>query len=415
MSCDKSNKRPRLSMASCGSINDDGPDESLSRRHQQPSSLLDGDALLESSAAMISVPVELIFRQVLNEGQPKPLLSRSEAQTFLCINVLCEQLDSLTNLNEALLQEEQETSLSDNVIQNDHPQLRSLQVVLSSYHERRPAWSELPNRLTAILVELVQCCSVLRHCSEQNWSVSELLGPTIGMEKRKLSDVEDEICRRVQLILHGQRTTSRHRQASSGQEPEECDPMPTMKDFYHNIFHECTEKESFAFKSTSTELGWNENGARQDSALSTRPAVNSVPFAAQAAKDGASWTNMDVQSNDQSSALTSAPQPARSLALHAQENKAALPEGDCSDDDELLEDLGQQPTHSTQNEDSLKQQTATGDAKSQDVTSPEASPKQGVEKENEPSQSSHSSSFVEDTTFRSQNAAEVLSTLSKMT
>jgi hypothetical protein len=148
MSCDKSNKRPRLSMASCGSINDDGPDESLSRRHQQPSSLLDGDALLESSAAMISVPVELIFRQVLNEGQPKPLLSRSEAQTFLTINVLCEQLDSLTNLNEALLQEEQETSLSDNVIQNDHPQLRSLQVVLSSYHERRPAWSELPNRLS---------------------------------------------------------------------------------------------------------------------------------------------------------------------------------------------------------------------------------------------------------------------------
>jgi hypothetical protein len=320
----------------------------------------------------------------------------------------------LTNLSEALLKE-QETSLlpdNNNLIQEDHPQLRSLHVMLSSYHQRCPAWNELPHRLAAILLELEKCRRVLRHCADQNWSVSELLGTDIGMEKRMLSDVEDEVCRRIQLIAHGprRRTTAYSRPTASNESEKSELIMPTMEEYCQRKFHGRTEQESLA--RSSAEFGSSNNEAGQTSTTATRP---TVLIAAHQEDDDAPRADRNVPDHGSSFSLASVPKPAKSRALDAPDDaESVTQEVDPSDDDAILADLAQQQTLEP-SDDAPKQPTGANDVFSQNLTSPESSPKDHVEKENEPSQSSHSSSVVEDTAFRSQNAAEVLSALRKVT
>jgi hypothetical protein len=126
----------------------------------------------------------------------------------------------------------------------------------------------------------------------------------------------------------------------------------------------------------------------------------------------------NVPDHGSSFSLASVSKPAKSRALDAPDDaESVTQEADHSDDDAILADLAAQQQQQTlePSDDAPKQPTGADDVFSQDLTSPESSPKDHVEKENEPSQSSHSSSVVEDAAFRSQNAAEVLSALRKVT
>lgn len=197
------------------------------------------DRMLSSMEEMLVVPMEYIFREVpsvaaarSSQSTPaheatstttmhmsasrrrsqKPLLSRSEAQCFLQINLLAHEIDSMTAVSTtALHQRLQWSSLASSLQRTDHPFLRPLLPILYQLHEYLPA-STLQQVTSAlnhrVVGELRRNVLQLRQCSEQNWTLAETLqdsagdlGQVLAEEKRKLSDVQEEICQRVEYVL----------------------------------------------------------------------------------------------------------------------------------------------------------------------------------------------------------------------
>lgn len=202
-----------------------------------------GKELMSSAASILSVPISLLFRQVENQGQLNPLLSRSEAQTFLQINILSEELDTLTDLTQKILQD-QEPALLALLKSRDHPYLRPLRALLESI-DTSQQMHEVSARVKVIVKELSTCCKVLRHSAEQNWSMAHFLSAAIGTEKQILSKIEDELCRRIQLLSSTQRCH---------QQPNDTinNPMVSMEEYCQNLIHGTTEKEDSAPNEPST-------------------------------------------------------------------------------------------------------------------------------------------------------------------
>lgn len=185
--------------------------------------------ILPSVEDLLSVPTAFIFRKVPSsssfnnaEGnrnismdidltvKQKPLLSRSEAQCFCKINLLAHEIDCLTQICTQIWQTQlQWQTFSQSLEAVDHPYLRPLIVLLDTFTQQTPS-SALPQiavELNRVVSELQQATVTLRQCSEQNWALAESLqdtattGHLLALEKQKLSDVQEEICHRIDQLI----------------------------------------------------------------------------------------------------------------------------------------------------------------------------------------------------------------------
>ena len=195
------------------------------------------DFILPSVEDLLSVPTEFIFRKVpstssnnaegsatisvssaLKQVQQKPLLSRSEAQCFCKINLLAHEIDCLTQICAQIWQTQLHSqSFSQSLEAVDHPYLRPLVVLLDTFAQQTPSWAmpQIALELNRVVSELQQATVTLRQCSEQNWALAESLqdaataGHLLALEKQKLSDIQEEICHRIDhLIVSRQANTN---------------------------------------------------------------------------------------------------------------------------------------------------------------------------------------------------------------
>lgn len=208
------NPRKR-SKADC-EAEEEGADTNTSIYHQQQQN----PDYLES---LLSVPLPIIFRQV--RGSQKPLLSRAEAKCFLQITMLAQEFDVLTSHSaEALHRRLWCRKFAQDIIQADNPFLRSLLPLLSIQGNMitTSAIHGMDDELYRVLTALEQCGVALKQFSEQNWTLSESLLETLGdvydeestkeeydlpkgailaREKRRLSDLQEELCHRIENLL----------------------------------------------------------------------------------------------------------------------------------------------------------------------------------------------------------------------
>lgn len=187
---------------------------------------------LSSAQELLSVPVSFIVRKVPssinnaaatataaasdphhphhnNNSNEKPLLSRSEAQCFCKINLLAHELDSLTLICTQLWQTQlQCETFSQSLEAVDHPFLRPLVILLDTFQRQTPS-AALPRvaaELNRVVAELQQATATMRQCSDQNYALASTLhdsapGGLLATAKENLSQVQEELCNRVEKLL----------------------------------------------------------------------------------------------------------------------------------------------------------------------------------------------------------------------
>ena len=193
---------------------------------------------ISSVSDSLSVPLSIIFREVpqasaaavapesaasshhQQQRRNKPLLSRAEAQAFLTVTLLAQEVDSLVALSAAALKQQYKYESFTKQLQNsnnneDNPYLRPLLPILHVMSQQIPgtALRHVQTQLERIVAELQTTCVSLRQFSEQNWTLSESLqdagsGFVLAEEKKRLSDVQDETCTRIDALLETTTTTT---------------------------------------------------------------------------------------------------------------------------------------------------------------------------------------------------------------
>lgn len=239
----------------------------------------------------------------------KPLLSRSEAHCFVQIHRLAHEIDSLTALSARALTQRCQMRDFSTALQSQtttattatatgaanatgtgtasetpsttatsttdrQPFLRPLVPLLHVLHEQQ-TFIFLHRVAMAfhlrLVQELQQIVVQLRQSSEQNWALSETLqdsavavvassstnhGPNsnsstaigciLAKEKRNLSDIQDELCQRIEALLHDNSVTSM---------PTNDDLFPvstkrqSMREYCNHVFNGEPETNSVSFLS----------------------------------------------------------------------------------------------------------------------------------------------------------------------
>jgi hypothetical protein len=178
---------------------------------------------------MIAVPLDFLFRVVPQTtsafsmsmststaaSQPqrhKPLLSRAEAQCLLTVALLAHELDSLVALSaKALEQRRSYGAFARKLERTNNPFLRPILFLLDvvGHHVPTNGLEKIQSELDSVTQELKTTAATLRQFSEQNWTLSESLmdsmsgtsGEIVAKEKRRLSDVQEEVCTRIERLL----------------------------------------------------------------------------------------------------------------------------------------------------------------------------------------------------------------------
>jgi hypothetical protein len=220
------------------------------RRNRPTSSHTATTTLFDSSSEMLtlcsceqflSVPLTLIFRY--NTTQSMPLLTRVEAELLLQIGSLARELDILLSICRdvwgwSVSRREILTFCSSTLTYRALVPLLSLGVNSETTKDDgndEAILSYVEVEWQRVILDLLQCTSSLQQCSEHNWTWSDSLldamsiesnnnhgnedskhKPTISSsakalahEKQLLSEVEEELIRRIQHIaVHGEEWTT---------------------------------------------------------------------------------------------------------------------------------------------------------------------------------------------------------------
>jgi hypothetical protein len=162
---------------------------------------------------LLSVPLEIILRQVESSSAPKrPLLSRMEAQCLLFVDRRAREMDALTLAAMQTLERKTNTqTLAATLEAANHPYFRSLLPILwrmdrvVTVDELRRVRSQ-----TAIsLLALDTLAQELGHQAEQNWEMASTLqeapegtaGHVLSGEKYNLAIVQTEVKDRILNLL----------------------------------------------------------------------------------------------------------------------------------------------------------------------------------------------------------------------
>jgi hypothetical protein len=183
-----------------------------------------------SVESLLSVPLSVIFRHVPNSAHPRPLLTRAEAQCFLQVNLLAHEFDVLVQLSEQTLGRQRwcRIFLRGELLKysNTNPYLRPLCTMLTLHQQQQQQTCPrvVASALDRMLQSLAGCATTLRQSSEQNWTLSESLldalegaigggGQVLAQEKKRLAELEEEVCSRVERLLETHQTTQ-HRKSN---------------------------------------------------------------------------------------------------------------------------------------------------------------------------------------------------------
>lgn len=192
------------------SSNDDTRNTSTAKRPRTDADAHDA-VDRHSVEALLSVPVEIVFRKCSSQ-EGRPLLTRAEAETFLKISFMAQEIDTLIALAEdILLQQRYCSEYREQLLESNlHPMLRSVIPIISILETQpKSALRDIQGSLCQLLAELRGCATVLRQSSEQNWTLSEALdglaannesGQSLSAEKRKVADLEEEIVLRIEKL-----------------------------------------------------------------------------------------------------------------------------------------------------------------------------------------------------------------------
>lgn len=195
-----------------------------------------------TSAFSMSMPTSTSNGTATATSQPqrhhKPLLSRAEAQCLLTVALLAHELDSLVALSaKALEQRRSYGSFARKLEKSNNPFLRPMLFLLDvvGHHVPTNGLEKIQNELDSVTQELKATAVTLRQFSEQNWTLSESLmdsmsgtsGEIVAKEKRRLSDVQEEVCTRIERLL----------QAATGESDDDLqgDLGSTMKEYCERI------------------------------------------------------------------------------------------------------------------------------------------------------------------------------------
>jgi hypothetical protein len=235
---------------------------------------IDGQYSVES---LLAVPLEVIFREIGGGSTPtttravaslpatetngKPWLTRAEAHCLLRVSMLAHELDVLVRLSEqALSQQQWRRSFRERLIHNSqanqdrhgtteespviervavvHPFLRAVFPILEIQDRftSTGCLEYVQMELDRILLGLEMCAVTLRQSAEQNFTLADNLldtlddglsspsgaafnstnssGRTLAQEKRKLAELEEELCHRLQSLLHDYSDTNNNNNRS---------------------------------------------------------------------------------------------------------------------------------------------------------------------------------------------------------
>ena len=141
---------------------------------------------------LLQVPLAFIFRKSCNTQQP--LLSRTEADCFLRVRSLAHQLDCIVD---AVQNARQPAAM---MMPQEHPYLRPAAAIQMGIHGQQ----QQQKLLQGCLAQFATAETTLQQWAEQNWTVAETLRavvPAVAMEKQHVSDVQDEVCRRIGVLV----------------------------------------------------------------------------------------------------------------------------------------------------------------------------------------------------------------------
>jgi hypothetical protein len=167
-----------------------------------------------SVQAFLSVPLHIVFRRQDGGGgrrRHKPLMTRAEAHTLLTVTELARELDVLVDLSSQALERQVQSQMIRSDIQ-DIPTFRSLvpALVVHGHHIPQQALAHLESEVNRVLASFQACALTLKQFSEQNWTMSDSLldafgpddmrGHALAKEKRGLSDLEEELSKRLEHL-----------------------------------------------------------------------------------------------------------------------------------------------------------------------------------------------------------------------
>ncbi|KAL3945352.1 MAG: hypothetical protein SGBAC_000557 [Bacillariaceae sp.] len=197
----------------------------------------------QSIESLLSIPVAVVFRTCFSQ-EGRPLLTRTEAECFLRISFLAQEIDTLMGSSESIFLQQRyyshytqdlllpssanstpsQPSASLNAASSQtstntrtmthyllHPMLRPLLSIVNSLQDKStPTLQQIHQTLSHLSAELIGCASVLRQSAEQNWTMADALealqqndenGPSFSDEKRKVADLEEELCQRIERVV----------------------------------------------------------------------------------------------------------------------------------------------------------------------------------------------------------------------
>ncbi|CAB9501099.1 expressed unknown protein [Seminavis robusta] len=249
----QSNSRKRKTCSSSGSTSQDDLPQDESTRSAMVD---DNHGMLDKSLSsldstsleyLLAVPLEIIFRQIPTPHATchgKPLLARAEARCLLQIVSLSQEWDVLfAAANDSLEQRawsrqfqlkliSSESSSSQPTTQpnKSHPYLRPLVPLLQvqGQYNTTKTLRILDREMHTVLTQLHHCSQSLQQFAEHNWTLSDNLldvlgakeqdyldnsqqqqsndtkmpkGAVLAREKRRLAELQEEICQRIEALV----------------------------------------------------------------------------------------------------------------------------------------------------------------------------------------------------------------------
>ena len=178
------------------------------------------------------------------------LLSRSEAQCFFRVRLLAQELDGLVHESSLALERRWECRVWRNLLLGSEgtavpPWLRPLVSILHTLGEDGPAQTliRLEPHLNRVTQELRREAECLRQFSEQNWAVAESCFGGVhdndprSVDKRRLSDLQDECCHRIEVLLRQQQQQQRIGHTGDDDAGEtECLPTTSLDEFCRTLW-----------------------------------------------------------------------------------------------------------------------------------------------------------------------------------
>jgi hypothetical protein len=170
--------------------------------------------VIPSMESLLAAPPEILYRTVGPENSPRALLTGAEAECFLKVALLAQELDILLELAEESLSQQRFCRTYKQRLQKaKHPLLYPIIPIVHLMEKQpKPELQHIKHQLSELLSDLSASASILRQSAEQNWTLSDSLvhafdtiepssGQSLVHEKGSLAELEEELAQRIERVV----------------------------------------------------------------------------------------------------------------------------------------------------------------------------------------------------------------------